>query len=146
MEIPDSMLTEAQRSALSNSNRVKEAKTNVAVISTYAGLGKELGVAINDALSAITEQTNKFANTPLGHLVMFIVIYKVCGKMVVGILFSAVIWVISIILSIGIYFGYVKNHPLPNGDNNNITPKAYWLMYTIGLFLVSLFASAVALF
>lgn len=50
----------------------------------WVGIGKEVGSAVNDSLSAITTQADNFAKTGVGKFTMFIVAYKVLGKDLVG--------------------------------------------------------------
>ena len=57
-----------------------ETRQKVESYGAYIGLGKELGVAVNESLSAVTEQTAKFADTSVGRVTMAIVIYKVVGR------------------------------------------------------------------
>ena len=73
----------------------------VAQIGQYAGLGKEIGEGVNGALSAITDNANKFANTKVGVYTMWLVAYKVVGgralRFVVGgimllLMFPTLVW------------------------------------------------------
>mgnify|MGYP001564619228 CR=1 FL=1 len=90
-------LTEAQVKAA-------ELQSTVDIYGKYAGLGKEVGTAINEGLKAVTTQTADFAKTSPGKLTMFIIAWKVIGiqfvQMIVG----------SILLAVGTaYFIYIFN-------------------------------------
>ncbi|HEU5114653.1 MAG TPA: hypothetical protein VFT82_02720, partial [Candidatus Paceibacterota bacterium] len=68
----------------------------------WVGLGKEVGVAVNDSLSALTTQADKFSNTGVGKFTMFLVAYKVLGKDLLGALIGTpllvaffVVWIWS---------------------------------------------------
>ena len=85
--VEDSLLSDDQRSLL-------ETKTHVQQAAQWVGLGKEIGIAVNDGLSSLTDQANKFANTKVGTWTMILVTYKVLGKdfirYAVGLLFFIV--------------------------------------------------------
>ncbi len=90
--VDDSILTDNQKTTIA-------VKQNVGIISQYTGLGKEVGVAVNEGLSAITTQANNFANTKVGTWTMWIITYKIIGKdilrIVIGIpLFFIVLFVL----------------------------------------------------
>ena len=68
----------------------------------WVGIGKEVGSAVNDSLSAITTQADNFAKTGVGKFTMVIVAYKVLGKDLVGMTIGIPLLVVWI--SIFIYF------------------------------------------
>ena len=76
--VNDSLLTDNQKMALNVDN-------NANMISKYAGVGKEVGIAVNDGLGALTTQASKFAETKLGMWTMVIITYKVIGRDVIKI-------------------------------------------------------------
>ena len=63
-------------------------------------IGRAVGSAVNGALSAITDNAEKFANTKVGHFTMFIVAYKVLGKdfirIIIGIPFLILILIFTL--------------------------------------------------
>lgn len=90
--VPKSMLTpeqNAQLEAASLQNRIE-------TYGKWVGLGREVGVAVNDALKSLTSQAVDFSKTKLGGYTMFLVAWKILGKdiiqFIVGILFFLV-WV-----------------------------------------------------
>lgn len=68
ISVPESKLTEQQKAELLSD------KTQ-----SWVGIGKEIGEAVNSSMAAITTQSNNFAQTPVGKLTAFIVIWKVIG-------------------------------------------------------------------
>src|SRR6266576_3674649 len=70
--VPKSMLTREQLSALNQKNLREN-------VSGWAGIGKEVGEAVNSSLQAITTQSNNFAQTSVGKLTVLLVIWKVIG-------------------------------------------------------------------
>lgn len=81
VSVPKSMLTQQQLTQV----KVEE---QVETISKYAGLGREVGEAINGGLSAVTTHTAAFAKTEVGQFTMFIIAWKVLGKDVLGFLIA----------------------------------------------------------
>lgn len=57
-----------------------EAKQKVQQYGWYVGFGKEIGIAVNEGLRAINEQTAAFGKTEVGKFTMFIIAYKVIGQ------------------------------------------------------------------
>ena len=79
VEVPDSLVPADLRAKLDANAKVTDAKANVEVARQYVGLGHEVGVAVNDAMSAITEQANKFASTEVGQMVKWIILIQLVG-------------------------------------------------------------------
>ncbi len=57
-----------------------ELKEKVDKYGSWVGIGKEVGVAVDSSLSAISKHAVEFAQTDAGKFTMFIVAYKVIGK------------------------------------------------------------------
>jgi hypothetical protein len=129
-EVPDSLLTAEQMTRLNANAKVADAKANVAVVSTYLGVGHEIGVAVNDAMSAITDQANKFANTDVGRMVKWIIIYKICKGLVLGMLSIIITWIVIIFGNAAVYFFYVRNNKDEKIANNtdNICRGDFWVI------------------
>lgn len=62
----------------------------------WVGVGHEVGVAMNEGLSAITTQANNFAQTPVGKWTMFVIVFKVIGEKVVQYLVGFFVFAIGI--------------------------------------------------
>jgi hypothetical protein len=73
--VPRSMLSKDQLEQLS----AKQIQDKVENYGKWVGIGHELGTAINESLSAVTTQANNFAQTPVGRLTAFLVVWKVIG-------------------------------------------------------------------
>lgn len=145
-EVPDSLLTETQKVALETNKKVVDAKASAQVASAYMGIGRELGEAVNSSLSAITEQSNKFANTSVGHLLIFIVLFKVCKCLVVAAIGIPLVWILSFAFSMLVYRFYVKNNiQLDEKRNNDLTVRGYWLAWTMLVFAIAFGATFVFL-
>lgn len=133
VEVPDSLITPDLRTKLNTTAKVEDAKANVEVARQYVGLGHEVGVAVNDAMSAITEQANKFANTEVGQMVKWIILYKICKSLVIGMAAIGMTWFTLIILNIGMYIFYVRNRKTEHfdGDSSNLTRGDLWVIVMI---------------
>jgi len=70
--LKESQLTEQQK-ALAQSEQSKQS------VSSWVGVGKEVGVAMKEGLSALNEEVNKFSESPAGRFTMFIIAWKVMG-------------------------------------------------------------------
>lgn len=53
--------------------------------------GKEIGVAVNESLTAIEQTAINIANSKIGNVAIFLVIWKFCVRDILGIVFSIVI-------------------------------------------------------
>jgi len=74
MLVPKSMLTQEQLASMKTQDFTPES------MSKWAGAGKEVGVAVNSALGAVTEQAGKFGETKIGKITIFLVVWKVIGN------------------------------------------------------------------
>lgn len=60
------------------------AAQNTASVSSYIGLGKEVGTAVKEGLTALTDEADRFSKTKPGEFVMMIIAFKVIGKPLMG--------------------------------------------------------------
>jgi len=94
--VPKSMLSQDQLRQL----EARQTREQIEAYGEYAGLGKEIGVAINEGLKAVTEQTAVFAQTGVGKLTMFLIVWHVAGidfvQILVGIPLFAVGFVVIV--------------------------------------------------
>lgn len=77
--VPESQLTQDQLKKLKGT----DIKENV---HAWAGVGKEVGEAVNNSLQAITTQTNNFAQSGVGRVTIALVVWKVLGDQLIHIL------------------------------------------------------------
>jgi hypothetical protein len=82
--IPKSMLTKQQLEEVT----AKDMQARVKQYGSWVGIGHEVGVAVNEGLSAVTTQSNAFANTKVGKWTIFVIVFKVLGLPVVGMIFG----------------------------------------------------------
>ena len=79
LELYEAKLTQDQLAEL----KAKNIRTDV---HEWAGVGKEVGEAVNSSLAAITTQSNNFAQTGVGRVTIALVVWKVLGDQAVHIL------------------------------------------------------------
>lgn len=124
VDVPDSLLTETQRQKL----QLIDTKAKVETARGYLGLGKEIGIAVNDAMSAITDQGNRFANSDLGRFVKWIIIYKLFKNLVLAILTIILTWIFYVGFNVWIFFTYRRDAVahLNNYDRDSALNNVYW--------------------
>ena len=101
--IPDSLLTKEQQSYLEK----QQMDNTVLKASQWVGLGKEIGSAFNEGLSALTDHADKFSRTRVGTFAMVLIAYKVMGRDFIHYIFGILFF---IIISILLYFATRKHH------------------------------------
>lgn len=65
---------------LESKRQLAEVSQKIEAYGKWVGIGKELGVAVNESLSALTIQADKLSKTDVGKFTMFMVAYKVLGN------------------------------------------------------------------
>lgn len=75
----------------------------------WVGIGHEVGTAVNESLVAITSNAQSFSQTAPGRVAMFLVIYKVIGHDILGVLVAAVLLVIGLPVWIWSYKRYIPH-------------------------------------
>lgn len=93
--VPENMLTETQKAQLKAQEVQSTVQTSVETAGKYAGIGREVGAAFREILSAANEESNKFANTRVGVFAMVLIAWKIMGTdalQLVGGTFFALIW------------------------------------------------------
>jgi hypothetical protein len=77
--VPKRLLTQQQLEQMNGGNLRQN-------VSAWAGIGKEVGEAVNSSMQAITTQSNNFAQTGVGKMTMAIVVWKIFGDQLIHIL------------------------------------------------------------
>ncbi len=94
------VLTEEQYQSLPKETREKlSLEQTVNRYSEYAGLGKEIGIAINESLMAIEGSAQRISETELGKTAITIVVWKVLYKDVFGVLVGIVLMTFFVIFT-----------------------------------------------
>lgn len=85
VSIDKSMLTEQQLQLLESRQNLAITEEHVETISKWAGMGEEIGLAIEGGLNAVVDVSEKFGNTDVGMFTMAMIAWKIMGKDVVRI-------------------------------------------------------------
>lgn len=73
-------------------------KEKIDTYGKWVGIGKEVGVAVDEGLTAVTKHSTAIADTRIGKVTMFIIAYKVIGKDIIRIALGLTIWFILTIM------------------------------------------------
>lgn len=98
--VKESDLTAEQLAAIQQ--RVKAEQT-VETVKTYgklAGIGKEIGTAVNEGLSAVVETSDKFSKTDVGKITIFLIGWKIMGRDAVRMVIAIILWLVLTIVFI----------------------------------------------
>lgn len=138
--VPESQLTQDQLKKLKGT----DIKENV---HAWAGVGKEVGEAVNSSLQAITVQTNSFAQTGVGKITVALVVWKVLGDQLVHMLGGLVELVIFIPIWLWSYRRtcMTLKFKMPDktvkiveyvGNRNDMTPRIAHSLMALGFVIV----------
>lgn len=101
---------------------VGEAKELLESISKFEGIGRETGIAVREALMAVTDVADKFAGTDVGRITIILVVWRVIGEDVLGLLFGIVV------MPIGIYIAHMAGHTRKRYIEYDYKPM-FWGLY-----------------
>lgn len=115
-------------------------KQQIEDVSSYSSnnWGKEIGVAVNESLTAIEQTAINIADSKIGDVAVFLVIWKFCMRDILRIVFSIAI----ICFGIWGYNKFWKNHIKTNGLKND-GDYVFMIMYPliiIGIAAMAMFA------
>jgi hypothetical protein len=89
--IPKSELTSDQLKKIEMDNQIEKIKQ----YGEWVGVGKEVGVAVREGLTAVVDVADKFGNTDVGKFTMIMVAWKILGediiKIILGIAFLIIV-------------------------------------------------------
>lgn len=80
-DVPAEML-----SRLKEKEYVQQVGDRVKQYGEWVGIGKEIGIAVNEGLEAVTDKASKFSETLPGKVTIAVIIWKVVGKDILGLL------------------------------------------------------------
>jgi hypothetical protein len=92
----------------------EELKAKISTYGQWVGIGKEVGVAVDEGLTAVTKHATAIADTRLGKVTMFIIAYKVIGRDIVGFIVGSILWIVGSIIIIISYFRNASGKKLKN--------------------------------
>jgi hypothetical protein len=105
-----------------------ETNKTVETLSQWVGLGKEIGVAMNEGLTALTTTAVNFSETELGRFTMFVIAWKVLGKDVMRIFIALPAW----LLLMGIFtWSYKRTYPRKILRSKTLTDKRFLWIFPV---------------
>lgn len=72
----------------------------------WAGMGKEIGIATREGLTAVKDVTLDIANSDLGKTIIWLVVWKVAGVEIIRIIIG---FIIMIFVTIAVYKSYFRS-------------------------------------
>jgi hypothetical protein len=69
---------------------------STAEVSKWVGVGREIGVATKEGLSAVVDEANRFGTTKVGTFVMVLVAWKIIGSDLVALVFGLPIYIAGV--------------------------------------------------
>lgn len=153
VQVPKSMLSKQQLDELT----AKDMQRKVEQYGKWVGIGHEVGTAVNEGLSAINTQSNAFANTKVGKWTIFVIVFKVIGVPLMGVLFGLGTIVIGLPLWLWSFKKWLPRRVLDkeivDKDTQKVVERRYvdfehrdandWLIAHI-FFICALFAASAA--
>lgn len=96
-------LTQDQLAKVQARNKVEQVTGQIETYSKYAGMGKEVGIAVSEGLGAVKDVTLEFADSNVGKLTMALIVWKVIGDDLKGMVLGIPIWLLVTFLFIWSY-------------------------------------------
>lgn len=87
-------LTPDQLTKINARNKVEQVTGQIETYSKYAGMGKEIGVAVSEGLTAVKDVTLEFADSDVGKLTMALIVWKVVGEDIKGFVLGIPLWLL----------------------------------------------------
>jgi hypothetical protein len=78
-------------------------------VTSYAGIGKEIGTATREALMGVVDVSDKFSKTDVGRFVLVMVAYKIVGQKALAIVLGIPIF----LFGVGIWMYLLKRFMMP---------------------------------
>ena len=113
----------AKVQALQATNQVIE---EVTTYSKIAGIGKEIGIAVKDGLTAVVDVADKFGGTNVGKFTMTMIAWKIIGKDIFRIIIGLVFLIIYTVFLTRYYKNNFTVHKIAVSDNG----WRFWLPKT----------------
>lgn len=117
-----------------------EVKQQIEMTSNYPSIswGKEIGIAVNESLTAIEQSALRISDSKIGKVAIFLVIWKFCIVYILKIIFSIIVVCFGIWGYNKFWNNHIKNNGL-QGDGDYIMTFLYPIVIIIiiamGLFL-----------
>lgn len=132
--LPDSVKVELQKSKLE-----KKAKETLKKGSTYASIGKEIGIAVNETLKAVESSAVRISKTELGQTAIFILKWKLLYKDILGIIVGSIFLIVGIIVLISTLTFCSKNDLKDDGAQSRVLIGGVAVFFSVVISLFCIF-------
>ena len=111
----------------------------------WAGLGREIGLAVNEGLQALTKTADDFSKTGVGRFTMFLIAWKVVGTDFLQLFFGTLFFLTGLVFFVWSWYINARTRRiLVNGKEELVQPSeavqighAIWFMaFTLFIVLV----------
>lgn len=134
--LPDSVKVELQKS-----NLEKKTEETLKKGSTYANLGKEIGIgiAVNETLKAVESSAIRISKTELGQTAIFILKWKLLYKDILGVLVGGIFLIVGIGTLISTLVFCSKNDLRDEGAQSRVIIGGIAVVFSVIISLCCIF-------
>jgi len=109
-------LTPEQLQKIKETERLKTMNEKIETYGKWVGVGNEVGVAIKEGLSAVSDVAIKFSDSNVGKFTMVLIAWKVVGKDIVRILLGIIFIIFSVFFTIKSFNRYKPHKYMVEGN------------------------------
>jgi len=88
---------------LKDKQKTEAVTKQLEVYGEWAGIGKEIGVAVRDGLTAVKDVAVDFSKTDVGTFTMALIAWKVVGQDVLGVVIGVPLWITIVLVLVWAY-------------------------------------------
>jgi len=92
-QVDISTLSPELQNQITQEKKKNDITADIKTYSEWAGMGKEIGVAVKDGLSALTDEVGKISETNVGKLTMVLIAWKVIGDDLRSLVFGPILFI-----------------------------------------------------
>jgi hypothetical protein len=115
--VDKSLLTPDQLAKVQAQAVTNQVIEEVSTYSKIAGIGKEIGIAVKDGLTAVVDVADKFGGTNVGKFTMTMIAWKIIGKDIFRIVIGLVFLIIYTVFLTRYYKNNFTIHKIAVSDN-----------------------------
>lgn len=97
-------LTPDQLEKIKNKKNIESINNRIETYGKWAGVGKEVGVAVREGVTAVKDVSLEFADTNVGTITIGIIVWKVIGKDLMSFIICIPTWIIISFFILKSYF------------------------------------------
>lgn len=95
-----------------------ETRAKIQAYGEWVGIGKEIGTAVNEGLSALTKNADDLSKTDVGKFTMIMIAWKVMGWQLVHLIFGTVFFICGLIIFMWSWLLTGRTRKIKLGENN----------------------------